>query len=176
MRIIITGSPGTGKSSVSKALARLSGLRLIDIKGIVRAKGLLGRGGTVDIRRLARALSFLREEKSFIAEGHLACEVRLPADWIVVLRTRPSMLRRRLRARGYGKRKLDENVMAEMLDYCTQRVQAVYGKAPLELETSKRTPRSSARLIALAIKHKKKKLDRVDYSRELLESAVAPQK
>jgi len=176
MRIVITGSPGTGKSSVSKALSKALGLPLIGIREVVRENGLLGKDDEVDLRRLARALSFLQTRESFIIEGHLACEIPLPADWIFVLRTKPGILRRRLLKRKYGKEKLEENIMAEMLDYCSQRARREYGLIPLELDTSRRSPASSAGEIRLAIKHKKKKLDHVDYTQDLLKSAISPKK
>jgi adenylate kinase len=171
MRVIITGTPGCGKSAVAAELSRLMGLRLVDIKRIARRDGLVSRSGEVDVKRLSSSLAYLRREDGFVAEGHLACEIRLPHDAVVVLRCEPEALRRRLSRRGYGKRKLEENVMAEMLDYCTQRVEKVYGVRPLELDTSSRTPRQSALEITGAIKHKKKKIDTVDYSSALIRSA-----
>jgi adenylate kinase len=167
-RIIITGSPGTGKSEIAKALAETLGIELIDIKKVVRGKKLVGKGGEVDIARLAKALAFLKSKRDYVVEGHLACETKLPADSIVVLRTDPKTLYKRLSKRGYGKKKLEENLLAEMLDYCTQRVRAVYHKDPLELDTSKRTVASSARMIVQAIKHKKKRIDCVNYQTDLI--------
>ena len=167
MRIVVTGSPGTGKSVIAKSLANKLGLELIDIKKIVLAKKLRGRNGEVDLIRLARTLSFLARKKDYVAEGHLACETRLPADFIFVLRARPAILRKRLAGRRYGLRKLEENLMAEMLDYCTQRAVIVYGRKPLELDTSHRTVASCTIEMEKAIKQKKKKLDSVDYSGEL---------
>jgi adenylate kinase len=169
MRLVITGSPGTGKSTIASALAAKLGLELIDIKKIVLARKLRGRSGEVDLKRLASALSFLAGKKDYVVEGHLACEIKLPADFVFVLRTRPDALRRRLAARKYGARKLEENLMAEMLDYCAQRAAAVYGKRQLELDTSHRTIASCVLEMEKAIKQKKKKLDSVDYSTALRE-------
>ncbi|MFH0736970.1 MAG: AAA family ATPase [Candidatus Micrarchaeota archaeon] len=165
-RIIITGTPGTGKSEVAKALAAELGLPLIDIKGLVREKKLAKRD-EVDIPRLAKALGFLKKMPGFVAEGHLACEIRLPTDFVIVLRTHPKALRKRLSKRGYGKKKLEENLLAEMLDYCSQRVVSEYPRKPLELDTTGRTARACALIIAKAIKQKKKRLECVDYTGEL---------
>lgn len=168
MRIIITGSPGTGKSAISEALSRQLGLELIDIKRIAQERRIADKNHEVDLRRLAAALRpMLAKKKHFIAEGHLACEIRLPADFVFVLRTRPAALRRRLARRGYSKDKLEGNLMAEMLDYCVQRAESVYRRAPLELDTSQRSVHACVKAIAAAIKQKKKKLDSVDYSEDL---------
>ncbi len=168
MRIIITGSPGTGKSLIAKQLSRQLGVPLVQIRKVAIENLLVGKRHEVDIRRLTRALSFLKKEKDFVAEGHLACEMRLPADFIFVLRTNPDTLKKRLAKRKYPKGKLAENLMAEMLDYCTQRCENVYGRKPLELDTSRLTVAASARKLASAVKQKKKKLDSVDYSKYLM--------
>lgn len=168
MRIIITGSPGTGKTTIAKLLSERMGIGLISIKRVVDEAGLSrGRKHEVDIGELREALSFLEKKDDYVIEGHLASELRLPSDFIFVLRTHPRELRRRMERRGYGKRKIEENLMAEMLDYCLQRVEAEYGKRPLELDTTGRSPEESAMGLEDAIKHNKKKLDSVDYSSEL---------
>jgi adenylate kinase len=167
MRIIITGSPGTGKSCIAQMLSESLGLELIDIKRIARERKLVGKNHEVDLQKLAAALRPLSKKKDFIVEGHLACEIRLPADFIFVLRASPATLRRRLARRRYGKKKLEENLMCEMLDYCVLRAEGVYGRAPMELDTSKRSVPECASVIIKAIKQKKKRLDTVDYSQDL---------
>jgi adenylate kinase len=168
MRIAITGTPGTGKSSVSRILAKRLGLKLIDVKEIARSAKLVSKTGEVDISKLSAKLSFLKKESDFIVEGHLACETKLPCDNVFVLRCDPRVLRRRLSKRGYSKNKNEENLESEMLDYCSQRVMKVYRMEPLEVDTSKRTPAASAAEIERAIRHKKKRIDSVDYSSYLV--------
>lgn len=172
MRIIITGSPGTGKSLIARALSKRLGLELVDLKKIARSHRLVGKNHEVDVKKLAAALRPLSKKRDYIVEGHLACEFRLPADFIFVLRTSPNTLRKRLSKRGYGKKKIDENLMAEMLDYCLQRATREYGKTPLELDTTRRSVSECAGEIEKAIKRKKKKLDSVDYSAELKKSLI----
>lgn len=167
MRIVITGSPGTGKSEISKKLSKRLGLELVDIKNIVNLKKLRGKRHDVNLKHLSRTLTFLKYKKNYLIEGHLACEIKLPMDFIFVLRTHPAILRRRLAKRKYNKKKLEENLLAEMLDYCTQRVEQEYKKKPIELDTSHRTVTVSVFEIEKAIKQKKKKLDSVNYSKEL---------
>ena len=128
----------------------------------------LGPKHEVDLKKLARHLRFLGKNKNFIVEGHLACEMRLPADHVIILRTNPKILEKRMEKRGYSKLKIEENLMAEMLDYCSQRAQNEYGKKPLELDTSKRSPATCANKILAALMQKKKKIDGIDYSGSLI--------
>jgi adenylate kinase len=166
-RIIITGTPGTGKSMIARRLASDLGAELIDIAMIARKSGLV-QNHEVDIQKLRKKLAFLRGNKHFVAEGHLACEMTLPADFVFVLRCDPKTLARRLKKRNYPKKKLEENLVAEALDYCTQRVLANYKVKPLELETSGRSAAECAGRLSSAVKNKKKTLDNVDHSDYLL--------
>lgn len=168
MRIVITGSPGTGKSTIAKMLCERLKIQLIDIKKLVEEKGLCeGPECEVDVLELAKEMEFLEDEDDFIVEGHLACEMELPAEFVIVLRTNPEVLKARLREREYPEKKLNENLMAEMLDYCTQRADAMYSRKPMELDTSERSPDECVSMIEDAVKNNKKKLDTVDYSASL---------
>lgn len=167
MRIVITGSPGTGKSTIAKLLSQHLGIRLIGLKKVVLEKKLVQKNREVDIPRLKLATLPLLRKKGYVVEGHLACEFRIPADFVFVLRANPKTLRARLAKRRYGKKKLDENIMGEMLDYCSIRVRNEYGKPGLEIDTGIRGIPECVAEIEKAIKRKKKKLDSVDYSDEL---------
>jgi len=176
MRIIITGTPGTGKTEIAKKLAKRTGYELVSIKDFVNEKKLFSKGTgkgaekEVDIKKLSRALNIcLKQFNDYIIEGHLACEFKIPADFIFVLRTSPSVLKKRMQKRKYRKQKIDDNLEAEMLDYCVQRVESVYRITPLELDTSKRTIIQNVSEIEMAIKQKKKKLDVVNYTGDLKE-------
>ena len=113
MLIALTGTPGTGKSTVAAELAR-RGYR------ITAANDTIGPYITGDDPgRDARIVDTDRWREEFlvsdgIIEGHLSH--LLPADRIIILRCHPGTLKERLIRRGYHAEKIRENVEAEMLD------------------------------------------------------------
>lgn len=173
MRVVITGTPGTGKTKISAKLARMLGVKLVSVKDLVEKERIYKmRAGEriVDTKLLDKIMRrALKNEKDYIVEGHLACEVKIPCSYVFALRTHPDELKKRLSKRGYHKEKLEENIMTEMLDYCVQRVEKVYGKKPVQIDTTGKTIGGSAKRMAGMIRNKKKKGDKVDYSKELLE-------
>lgn len=109
----ITGTPGTGKSTVSRLLEG-RGHTVIHVRDTVSPYAL-GRDearDTLIVDGERWAASFPRVE-GFV-EGHLAH--LLPCDAVVVLRCAPRVLGRRLRERGYPPAKIRENLEAEALD------------------------------------------------------------
>jgi adenylate kinase len=172
MLIVITGTPGTGKSVISELLSRKIGIELIKISDFVNRNKLyerFGREKLVDTKELFRALkSTLANKKDAIIEGHLACEMPLNADFVFVLRTHPDVLRERLKARGYDRAKIEQNVMAEMLDYCTQRARKNYKVEVIEIDTSKKKPNQCVTHILRVMKKKIKKTEDIDYTQELM--------
>ena len=119
MLIAITGTPGVGKSTVSKILAHR--FRVVDIHSYAEEHGLFEEydeeAGSydVDVEKLNDSILSERfpEEHVFL-DGHLSHFV--DCDIIIVLRCDPRILSERLKARGYDEKKVLENVQAEVLD------------------------------------------------------------
>lgn len=121
MIVALTGTPGTGKTSVAGELAG-NGFEVIDLTEFVKQRGLgeeTGNGFEADTDAMVEALQEELENRSnVIVEGHLAHY--FPADYCVVLRFEPGELRQRLEKRGYSDEKIDENVESEALDIILQ--------------------------------------------------------
>jgi adenylate kinase len=113
MLIALTGTPGTGKSTVADELEKRGHfiIRVNDtIKEFVIERDEERDAQIVDIDRWCAEFPYTHG----IAEGHLSH--LLSADRIIVLRCRPDHLKARLIERGYHTEKIDENVEAELLD------------------------------------------------------------
>jgi adenylate kinase len=171
--IALTGTPGTGKTSVGQALSR-RGRRVIELNDFARERGLLGRldrrRGTreVDPRALDRALSQEHLPQDAILVGHLAHELNV--GLVIVLRCRPSILRRRLESRGYGEAKVKENVEAEALDVIL--VEAVEtGREVLEVDTTALPVEGVADAVEemLGGEREKYAVGHIDWSEEVLD-------
>ncbi|MDD1710591.1 MAG: adenylate kinase family protein [Methanoregulaceae archaeon] len=109
----ITGTPGTGKSSVAEALAQM-GSPVLHLSDSISRYII-----EVDEERDTRVIDEERWAAEFVpvdgfVEGHLAH--LLPCDRIVILRCRPDILIERLQRRGYTDKKIRENALAEALD------------------------------------------------------------
>jgi len=139
MMVGITGTPGTGKSTVANELARqgYSVLHLSDtISGYLIEKDEERDTSIIDEERWAA--EFIPCQ-GFV-EGHLAH--LLPCDRIVVLRCRPDILMERLHERGYGKEKIRENALAEALDVIL--IETVDSYSPEQIYELDTTDKSTA--------------------------------
>ena len=119
MLVAITGTPGTGKTTLSAEMRR-RGYEVVDGKAFMKERGILGDYDAerdtyeVDPDDLDEAMDAFRGEGALILDSHLAHLIGF--DKCIVLRCHPGVLAERLRARGYGEEKVVENVQAEILD------------------------------------------------------------
>ena len=127
--IVITGTPGVGKTSISKILAEKLGAIHIDVNKLVLDEKLdIGydkkrKCYIVDFEKVSKKLIGkikITSEDNLILDGHYATSVIDPKkiDRVFVLRCNPEELEKRLRERGYPQEKVYENLMAELLDVC----------------------------------------------------------
>ena len=73
----------------------------------------------VPLPKLRKELTaLLKKEKNIVLEGHLLCEIKLGANFVVLLRVHPEILELRLQAKKYPEEKIQDNVFCEGIDYC----------------------------------------------------------
>lgn len=162
--IVITGTPGTGKSSVAGIVAARLGARLVSLNEVAVEAGALaavdrGRDSRlIKVGQLRKALNSLLKEAvgQVVFEGHFGELVpKAHVKKAIVLRTNPLVLGERLRARGYPPEKVKENVEAELLDSCLIAAVEAFGEdAVREVDTTSVSPGEAAELVLKAVEGK----------------------
>ncbi|KAK9469333.1 AAA domain-containing protein [Lipomyces arxii] len=121
--IIITGTPGTGKSRHSELLAKkLPELKLVSINDFIKQHKLEDeydeerQSMMVDEDKLVDLIMPDLEAGGRIIDWHV-CDIfpESQIDLVVVLRTNTTRLYDRLKARGYSDKKFDDNMDAEIM-------------------------------------------------------------
>ena len=155
--VVVTGTPGTGKTTISKKLAKEIQADYLSLNRFVISKKLqagFDRGrqtGIVDLRRTRVHLRRLLTERagSTIVDTHIADAVpREMTMKVIVLRCRPEVLEARLRKKGWREGKIRENVLAEIIDSCYTIAVHYYGARKVnQLDTSRGGVRKCVGLI-----------------------------
>ncbi len=136
--IIVTGTPGTGKSRTARKIAKEKGYRYFDVNKLIKENNLheeydrKRQTYNVDVKKLNRFLLKLIEEekakktKGIILDSHLTHYLpAVYADLCIVTKTDLRKLKRRLEKRGYSKGKIRENLDAEIFDVCLQKAKEI---------------------------------------------------
>ena len=166
MIIALTGTPGTGKSTVARRAN--AGFRVVDLNELIKERYNLGtdpeRGSAIaDLDELAEYVEKL--DGDYILEGHVAHF--LPADIVVVLRAAPRVLRQRLEKRSWSQAKIAENVEAEALDVILIEALELNDRV-YEIDATDMTPEQVAAAVReIARGTDKYKPGSVDFSEEL---------
>ena len=164
MIILITGTPGVGKTTVSNLLAERLDACLIDINQLVEEKHLytgideVRKYKIVDLDALFDEMNRIVGEinNNFtIIEGHLS-HLFENSDIVIVLRANPDVLKRRMETKGWGKSKIRENIEAEAIDLCSYEAHEIHGDKVNEIDTSSIAPEEVVDLIIDVINGDKK--------------------
>jgi len=126
--ILVTGTPGVGKTAVSRLLASKLDAVHIDLAELVKRENLISGVDKVretliaDTGRVSKRIQeIMREsEGDVIVDGHYAVDVVSAKNIhiVFVLRRDPDELKGFMEDRGFKERKLWENLAAEILDVC----------------------------------------------------------
>lgn len=131
--ILVTGTPGTGKTTLSELLAMACGLRHLEVGALVKQQGLHEGYDAefdtyiLDEEKLEQALIPLLQNGSLVIDFH-TCDL-IPSelvDLVVVLRTNNTILYDRLEERGYSGKKLQENIECEILQVVMDEAQEAF--------------------------------------------------
>ncbi len=144
MIIVITGTPGTGKTTISKFLEETLNLPVINEKEFA-LKHQIGEYDkeedelVIDLTKLEKEINkYLEKRKNAIIEGHLLAEIKIKADVVIVLTTEPEILIERLQKREYYPAKIQDNVFCEGIEYCFKHAKRNYPKQKIiKIDNSK---------------------------------------
>jgi adenylate kinase len=148
--ILITGTPGTGKTTTAKQLAAKLDAQYINLTDYAKTYGLTSgedkqrKTTIIDEEKMRTKLTQTinaADKTNIIIDGHYASAVT-PANLVTnvfVLRRNPKELKQFMQKCGFEGAKLWENLSAEILDVCLiEAVQAQPGKV-CELDVTGRT-------------------------------------
>ncbi|CAG8570006.1 2121_t:CDS:2 [Paraglomus brasilianum] len=131
--ILITGTPGTGKTSLAEISAQATGLTHIDVSALVKENSLHSGYDEefdtliLDDDRLVDELEEKVSQGGKIVDFH-SCEV-FPERWfdlVLVLRTDNTILYDRLVERGYNQNKITENIDCEIFQVVLEEARESY--------------------------------------------------
>ena len=140
-RLVVTGTPGTGKTTATDLLAAERGIEVVHLNDLIREKGLYTERDeerdslVADLDAVAEQLG----EWTGVVDSHLAHH--LDADRVAVLRCRPDVLERRLVERGESEASARENRESEALDVILGEAVDRFGEDSVyEIDTTELAP------------------------------------
>ncbi|KAG0356525.1 hypothetical protein BG005_004523 [Podila minutissima] len=133
--ILITGTPGTGKTTTSEMAAEATGLKHINVGDLVKAKGLHEGLDTEYDSYILDEDKLIDEMEDFMRPGgnvvdFHTCEI-FPERWfdlVIVLRTDNNILYPRLEGRGYNAKKINENMECEIMQVVLEDARESYAE------------------------------------------------
>lgn len=171
MIISITGTPGTGKSTLAKLISNSLAIELIDLTEFIRKRKLnCGfdrnmKSMIVEVEKMGKEFhNFIKDHNPeiIIVEGHLSHFVS--PDICFVLRLRPDILEKRLKKRRFSKAKIRENVQAEILDIIyTESIENC--KNTIQINATGKSQKDLGKRILNTLRSKKYKSDKVNWSK-----------
>jgi adenylate kinase len=168
LHVALTGTPGVGKTTLS-TLAAEAGWRVVDVKAWAKEQDCVvafddeDQAMVVDMDQLATCMP---QGGRILFEGHLSHLLPVQAAWVI--RCDPLVLADRLKARGYSKAKIMENLEAEALDLILQEALDLV-PVVIERDGTHRTPTALFKSFSEVPigKTKRHDLDGVDWSDRL---------
>jgi adenylate kinase len=136
MIIALTGTPGTGKTTVAEKLLEME-YQVIEINKFLQQKNICTeynkKNDTLEIdtglleKEIQDHLVKIKKPNHVIIEGHLSHNLSF-LDKIIVLRCHPKKLESRLKNKEFANAKVQENVEAETIDVITIESVELHGK------------------------------------------------
>lgn len=125
--IIVSGTPGTGKTRVAKLVSGNSNFKYININKLIKLNKIFNsydkkrKCYVIDIKKLNKSLIKLitNSKENLILDSHLSHF--LPKKYVnlcIITKCSIKKLKTRLKKRRYNKLKLKENIESEIFNVC----------------------------------------------------------
>lgn len=152
MRVAVTGTPGTGKTTATAALE--TELDVVHLTDVIEANEFVtehDESRDTLVADLDAVREWLSDRDDVVIESHLAHH--LPVDRVIVLRCHPEEIERRLSDRGESADTIAENAESEALDVILAEAVQRHGEESVyEIETTDRSPEAVARAIEAVLR------------------------
>jgi adenylate kinase len=179
MRVAVSGTPGTGKTSVAAVLKK-KGYSVVSLHMLAQENGCIAGvdkerdSQLVDVAKLNIFIkrTFTTDALVFF-EGHIGHLLKT-MDKVIILRCHPRELYRRLLKKKWAEKKIKENVDAEIIDVILcEAAEHHLVKNIFEIDTTKKTAGSVAKAIMELVDKKFQpikpyRIGQIDWSEEIL--------
>jgi adenylate kinase len=156
--VAISGTPASGKTTVASLVGKKLGWKVIELNKLAHDKELYSGydeerdSHVVDIGKIQKAIDSIFVP-DMIIESHYAHDLK--CDFVIILRVNPEELRERGRDKGWKREKIEENVLAEIMEVCKHEA-LDSGKKVFEVDTTGKTPARVSLEVVRVIKRLKK--------------------
>jgi len=165
VRCALTGTPGTGKTSISKLL----NTKVVHLSDYYEASSEGKTNSGEWLIDLDKMNNLVKELDEVFYEGHTS-QTLDNLDMVILLRCDPSILKDRLASRNYSEEKINENLEAEALNIIyDEALENVTADKIFQLDTTKQTPQESAKKLIEFINGNIKLDENFDYSERIME-------
>jgi len=140
MRLAISGTPGSGKTTFARALGKRLGFEVLNEKDFA-LKNKIGSFNDQDELEIPieefekKANLYLEKKDNVILEGHTLCEMKLKVDKFITISIDPEKLQLRLELRKYSEEKIMDNIFCEGIEYCKKHAKRNYGSKLIIIES-----------------------------------------
>ena len=143
--ILITGSVGSGKTTLSKKISKYFNIDYIDVNKVIKIERLSegydkkNMCDIIDIKRLNKSLIKIIKDsnKGVVIDSHLSHYISEKyVDLCIVTKCKLNILKNRLVKRRYSKKKIKDNLEAEIFNICFEEAKEK-GHKILIVDTSK---------------------------------------
>ena len=170
MSIVITGTPGVGKHTITTIISKKMNLSILDISQVARDSSQIEHNSgidEIDVEKLGKYLERRVSEEKLVV-GHLAPYVlsKKNVRVAIILRRNPYDLIKVYKERSYSEKKIKENAGSEILGVIAYDTLTKFQEKAVQLDVSKKPIEQVAEEVSKIISEEKN-TEEVDWLEEV---------